>query len=53
MRIEEGDILIIHTPGGGGYGDPKKRDRKLVLRDVENGFVSPESAKKDYGVVLK
>ena len=53
VRIEEGDTLIIHTPGGGGYGDPKKRDKRLVMRDVENGLVSPESAERDYGVALK
>lgn len=50
VRIYEGDTLIIHTPGGGGYGDPKMRDRKRVLRDVENGLVSPEAARREYSV---
>jgi N-methylhydantoinase B len=51
-RIEEGDTLIVHTPGGGGYGDPMRRDPKLVLRDVQNGLVSPKSAEKDYGIEI-
>ena len=52
VRIEEGDTLVVHTPGGGGYGDPKKRDPKLILRDVLNGLVSVESAERDYGVKI-
>ena len=52
VRIEEGDTLVVHTPGGGGYGDPKKRDPKLILRDVLNGLVSAESAERDYGVKI-
>ena len=52
VRIEEGDTLIVHTPGGGGYGDPKKRDPELVLRDVLNGLVSTESSEMDYGVKI-
>ena len=51
-QIEEGDTLIVHTPGGGGYGDPVKRDPQLVLRDVINGLVSRESAERDYGVSI-
>ena len=53
IQIEEGDTLIIHTPGGGGYGDPKRRDPQMVLRDVLNGLVSSESAEKDYAVSIR
>lgn len=38
--------------GGGGYGDPLTRDPERVLADVEDGYVSVERARKDYGVVL-
>jgi N-methylhydantoinase B len=37
-------------PGGGGYGDPGRRDRDRVRRDVAEGFVSPEAAARDYGL---
>jgi len=52
VKMTEGDILIIRTPGGGGYGDPYERDPSLVLQDVINGLVSMESARRDYGVVI-
>lgn len=53
IQIEEGDTLIIHTPGGGGYGDPKRRDTQMVLRDMLNGLVSSESAERDYSVSIR
>jgi N-methylhydantoinase B len=40
------------TAGGGGWGDPLERDPERVLRDVIEGYVSPEAARRDYGVVL-
>jgi N-methylhydantoinase B len=39
----------LHFPGGGGYGDPKKRERAAVARDIEAGYVTPEAAAHDYG----
>jgi len=38
--------------GGGGWGDPLEREPRLVLEDVLDELVSPESAERDYGVVL-
>ncbi|MGH6675252.1 MAG: hypothetical protein ACRECE_03375, partial [Xanthobacteraceae bacterium] len=40
------------TPGGGGYGDPLARPAERVLADVREGFISPEAAEHEYGVVL-
>ena len=40
------------TSGGGGYGDPLKRDPERVKDDVVDDYVSVERARKDYGVVL-
>jgi len=40
IRISEGDTIHIQTPGGGGYGDPAKRDPTLVARDKRRGYVS-------------
>jgi N-methylhydantoinase B len=39
IRIEAGDTIRIETPGGGGYGDPAKRDPKLVARDRRRGYL--------------
>ena len=50
--IEPGDVVIMDAAGGGGYGDPLERDAGLVERDVAEGYVSLESARDDYGVVI-
>ena len=44
--------IIADTPGGGGWGDPFTRPPELVLRDVCDGVISREAAKRDYGIVL-
>jgi N-methylhydantoinase B len=36
--------------GGGGYGDPKKRDRRLLREEVRNGVISRKAAIRDYGM---
>jgi|HubBroStandDraft_1064217.scaffolds.fasta_scaffold245476_2 N-methylhydantoinase B/oxoprolinase/acetone carboxylase alpha subunit len=41
--------IMLWTPGGGGYGDPKKRDRDSVEQDVAEGYVSEEAARNVYG----
>ena len=52
VKIGKGDIFVVRTPGGGGYGKPLERDPELVRRDVLDGLVSLEAAEKDYGVVM-
>jgi len=47
-----GDVMAFHSAGGGGYGDPFERDPEMVRRDVIYGYVSPERAREDYGVVI-
>ena len=51
-RLRQGDLLRVMTSGGGGWGHPFDRPAASVLEDVLDGFVSPASALKDYGVVL-
>jgi N-methylhydantoinase B len=41
--------VSIVTPGAGGYGDPRTRDRALVRRDLADGVVSAETARDVYG----
>jgi N-methylhydantoinase B len=45
-------VILTETPGGGGWGDPKRRDPDAVLRDVVAGLVSRERARDVYGVAL-
>ncbi len=49
---ERGDVLFFQSCGGGGWGDPLKRDPAAVLGDVRNEYVSIEGAESDYGVVI-
>jgi N-methylhydantoinase B len=49
IKLEPGDRLVFRTAGGGGFGDPRTRERKLVADDVAKGFVSPEAAEREYG----
>jgi N-methylhydantoinase B len=44
--------VLMQTGGGGGYGDPLDRPAEMVRMDVLNGYISLESAERDYGVVL-
>ncbi|CAH2602688.1 N-methylhydantoinase B [Rhodovastum atsumiense] len=46
--VPAGDRLIVEMPGGGGMGDPRRRDPALLARDVRHGFVSSEAAARDY-----
>jgi N-methylhydantoinase B len=43
--IPPDDRLVVMTPGGGGLGDPRERNRAAVARDVTEGLVTVEGAK--------
>lgn len=47
-----GDSYRTISPCGGGYGDPLERAVQMVLEDVLDEYVSVESAKREYGVVI-
>ena len=48
--LDEGDVVSVRTPGGGGFGDPADRDREAVARDLRLGAVSAAIAREAYGV---
>ncbi|MBI5359192.1 MAG: hydantoinase B/oxoprolinase family protein [Planctomycetes bacterium] len=48
--VPAGTIYYQEAGGGGGLGDPRKRDRKTVERDLRNGKISRKSARRDYGL---
>src|SRR6266404_4155602 len=52
IALKAGDIVTINTGGGGGFGDPLKRDVELVRRDVIDGYVTREGGEREYGVVF-
>lgn len=49
---KRGSVIAFYSAGGGGYGDPIEREPELVKRDVVYGYVSVESARRDYCVVI-
>jgi N-methylhydantoinase B len=53
VDLNGGRAVHLNLPGGGGYGDPFARDPELVRQDVIAGYVSPEAAARDYGVMVR
>jgi N-methylhydantoinase B len=51
IEVKDGDILYFNTWGGGGWGDPLKREPQLVLDDINRSLVSVKGATA-YGVVI-
>ena len=51
VRIAKDDVLMMETPGGGGYGNPVDRDPVLVARDLVEGKIDPGVARGVYLVV--
>ncbi len=52
ISLKKDDLITVHTPGAGGYGNPMDRPVEKVLQDVKEGKVSVTSAKHDYGVII-
>lgn len=51
--LGKGDVFVMETSGGGGFGDPYQREVESVLADVRAGYVTEEGAKKDYAVIVR
>ena len=51
IAVESGDEIIIEISGGGGYGDPKQRDRAAVRQDLKEGRISEIAASTVYGFI--
>jgi N-methylhydantoinase B len=49
IALAPGDRVRVRTPGGGGYGDPAKRDPALVAEDVRLGRYTADEAKALFG----
>lgn len=52
LPLSDGDVVSVRTGGGGGFGDPKKRDPRTVREDVLDGYVSQEAARTIFKVAL-
>jgi N-methylhydantoinase B len=52
VALKAGDVIRVHTPGGGGFGDPSEREPAAIERDVRRGYLSQEQAAAQYSVVF-
>ena len=48
QTVPAGERLVIHTPGGAGFGDPSEREREAVRTDLRKGLISKEAARAQY-----
>jgi N-methylhydantoinase B len=48
--LKKDDVVSIRSGGGGGWGNPRERDPALVKRDILNGYITAEEARRIYGV---
>jgi len=51
--LQPGERLTKESAGGGGLHHPYSREKESVLMDVLEGYVSVESAREQYGVVIE
>ncbi len=52
VRLDVGDGYTTLVGGGGGFSSPLERDPQRVLADVRAGYISRESAERDYGAII-
>ena len=50
--VNAGDVVMVRSAGGGGYGDPLERDGERVAADLAEGYISAAAAHDVYGVVV-
>lgn len=50
--LQPGQSVGMVAAGGGGFGDPRKRDRALVERDLREERISRQAAVEIYGLKL-
>jgi len=53
VSLEPGEMLIIETPGGGGWGSPSERDKKKILEDLLDEKLTKEYIEKFHSVKLE
>jgi N-methylhydantoinase B len=51
--LKDGEVVHVNLPGGGGYGEPWKRDVEKVRWDVVENYISVEEAEQQYGVAVR
>jgi N-methylhydantoinase B len=50
IAVRAGDEVRVSTPGGGGYGDPRRRDPRRVAQDLRRGYYTADEAASRFDV---
>lgn len=50
--MRAGDVLVMESAGGGGWGDPLDREPAAVADDVAQGYLDAAEAERRYGLRL-
>ncbi len=48
--VAHGRKVVMAFPGGAGYGAASERPKELVIRDLARGYITAETAQRDYGL---
>jgi N-methylhydantoinase B len=48
LVVNRDDVIRITTANGGGYGDPRERDRAALVSDLRNGYITVDQAEREY-----
>jgi N-methylhydantoinase B len=51
-ELKAGELVILSTGGGGGYGPVEERDLALLQRDLDEGYITRAAAESIYNVVI-
>lgn len=52
LQLQAGDVILCHSGGGGGFGDPADRPADEVREDVRQGRIPAQTACERYGLSL-
>jgi N-methylhydantoinase B len=44
QHVPAGRRLVLHAPGGGGYGDPADRPAEARAEDLRKGYVTRDTS---------
>lgn len=53
LRLPVGTTVDLHCGGGGGFGQPSERDPSSVIRDLREGYITEEHARRWYPHALQ